>query len=445
MKNWLSGLSYCLLVAILGVQSDVKAQSVVPADSPALAPLGPYKVGFQMTRLSGLTDLATGTSSRELPLAVWYPTAATRGRLACYSVPMQSAAGSIPAGLPKTMGDCGQAIDQAAPINSTALPVVILSHGLNGWATGWSTLAENLASKGYLVIATDHRDRDAIEEGGINRSFGESILRRPIDQRAVLKALADKSTALPNWLQSRVRGDKVVLVGYSMGAYGALVTAGAGIAPGGALAGIMPAPAIAPLLSGNASYEASRPTNLRAMVLFAPFGGGQPLRPWTPEALASVKIDTLFISGDQDDVVDHAGGVRWLFESMSGANRDLLTYQNARHNIAMNTTPSQVRHLFIYRERFDEPVWRSDRLQAINAHMITAFLDKTLQSNAVGEANLAMPARRAIDGTWPLAPGANVGNTTASLASQPNHWPGFQRRWAVGLEFERLTAQKLPQ
>jgi hypothetical protein len=204
----------------------------------------------------------------------------------------------------------------------------------------------------------------------------------------------------------------------------------------------MPAPAIAPLLSGNGSYEAGRPTNLKALVLFAPFGGALPLRAWTPESLTSINVDTLFISGDQDDVVNHTGGVRWLFENLSGAGRDLLTYQNARHNIAMNPTPSQVRHLFVYRERFDEPVWRSDRLQAINAHMITAFFDKTLRSNAVGDANLSMPVKRAIDGQWPLGPGVSVGANVANLTDQPSHWPGFQRRWAVGLEFERLPADR---
>jgi predicted alpha/beta-fold hydrolase len=201
-----------------------------------------------------------------------------------------------------------QAIEQAVPLSGQPLPVVVLSHGLNGWATGWSTLAENLASTGYVVIAIDRRDRDGIEEGGIGRSFGESILRHPVDQRAVLKALAEKSASLPSWLQSMVRCEQAALVGYSM-----------------------------------------------------------------------------------------------------GANRDLLTYQNARHNIAMNPTPSQVRHLFVYRERFDEPVWRSDRLQAINAHMITAFFDKTLGANGVGEANLAMPVKRAIDGQWPLGPGVSAG------------------------------------
>ncbi len=442
MKKGVGLASSLVLIALTSLGFQAKAETTMPSDAPALSAAGPHQVGFRMVNLTGVTDLASGNSTRILPLAVWYPTGAQRGKRACYRTAMQSAGGSIPMGLPKEMGDCGQAIEQAAPLAGQPLPVVILSHGLNGWATGWSTLGENLASKGYLVIAIDHKDRDAIEEGGSARSFGESILRRPVDQRTLLSALANKSTTLPTWLQTVARGEQVALVGYSMGAYGALVTAGAGITPGGALAGIMPAPAIAPLLSGNVAYEAGKPTNLKALVLLAPFGGALPLRVWTPQTLATIKLDTLFISGDQDDVVGHTGGVRWLFESLSGSNRDLLTYQNARHNIAMNPTPSQVSHLFVYRERFDEPVWRSDRLQAINAHMITAFFDKSLRSNSVGDANLAVPVKRAVDGQWPLAPSVRVGASTANLTDQPAHWPGFQRRWAIGLEFERLQAGK---
>jgi alpha-beta hydrolase superfamily lysophospholipase len=443
MKSIVSGLTGLAAFAACFLGGNTWADTALPTDSPALAIAGPHRAGFRSATLPGVFDPTTGGPSRSLPLAIWYPTKTKQGSLACYKTPMQSAGGAIPAGLPSTLGDCGSAIAGGVPVAGTNFPVVVLSHGLRGWATGWSILAENLASKGYVVIATDHQDRDTIDEGGINRSFGEAVLRRPFDQRAVLKALHDKSSDLPNWVNTIAKGDQVVIIGYSMGAYGAITTAGAGITQGGPLANIMPAPAIAPLLSRNIGFEQGHPLNLRGLVLMAPFGGGLPLRAWTPEALNAIKVDTLVISGDQDDVVNYAGGVRWIFENMTGAPRSLLTYQNARHNIAMNPTPSQVRHLFMYRERFDEPVWRSDRLQAINAHMVTAFLSKTLRKDSAAAANyLTMPVARAVDGQWPLAPGASAGADTATLAKQPAHWPGFQRRWAIGLEFESLSATK---
>jgi predicted dienelactone hydrolase len=445
-----------LMAASLLFVTDAKAgpmtsgpnSSVAWADAPALSAPAAHKVGFRRATMGGVVDLATGNSARDLGLALWYPASPlpkANEVLACYKIAMQSAGGSIPAGLPARFGDCGTATENAKPNITKKLPVIILSHGLNGWATGWSQLAENLASKGYVVIAIDHQDRDAIAPGGLNRSFGESVLRRSVDQRTVLSALArlgdGTANGLPDWMVALADGGQVALVGYSMGGFGAITTAGAGLSPTGSLAALMPAKAIAPLLAGNPGFEAAKPTNLRSIVLFAPFGGAMPLRAWSETALSSITLPTLMISGEEDDVIDHRNGVRWIFSSMTGAKRHLLTYQNARHNIAMNPTPSQVSHLFVYRERFDEPVWRSDRLQAINAHMLTAFLGTTIKNDKNMATFLSMPTELAVDGTWPLQPGQSVGATTAKPDQQASYWPGFQRRWAVGLTFETKEAE----
>ena len=37
-------------------------------------------------------------------------------------------------------------------------PLVVISHGFGGWAGGMTYLAENLASKGYVVASIDHAD-----------------------------------------------------------------------------------------------------------------------------------------------------------------------------------------------------------------------------------------------------------------------------------------------
>ena len=36
---------------------------------------------------------------------------------------------------------------------------------------------------------------------------------------------------------------------------------------------------------------------------------------------------------------------------------------------------------FVTREFFDEPVWRKDRITAINQHFVTAFLDLNLKGD----------------------------------------------------------------
>lgn len=440
-------LAAALAVLMLGSAPSL-AQSI-PSDAPALAPFGPAPVGFRRAEIVLkdqpdllLLDQASGTlgrSDRHLPLAVWYPAASDVGKHACYRIPTPPVGGPVPADAPKEMGDCGVARVDAA-VAAEKRPVAVLSHGLAGWATGWSQLAENLASKGYLVIAVDHGDRDTTLPGGQQMSFAISAMSRAADQRFLLKALETKSTMLPPWLVSMADGGNVALVAYSMGGFGAIIAAGAGVTPGGALDSAIPGQALGPWRAGNAAYESGRPKNLKALVLLAPFGGGLPWRAWTPDALKNIVLPTLFIDGDQDDIVDFKGGVRWLFETMTASDRRLLIYQNARHNIAMDPTPSQMLGYFLYREHYDEPVWRSDRLQAINAHMITAFLGQTLKGEKDYARYLSPPTPLAIDGQWMLAPGESAGEKTAIPDAQPEYWPGFQRRWAVGLELHARPA-----
>ena len=65
-------------------------------------------------------------------------------------------------------------------------------------------------------------------------------------------------------------------------------------------------------------------------------------------------------------------------------------------------------------QSFDEPVWRKDRITAINQHFITAFLDLYLKGDQTRRAFLHVPVAHSNDGKWPLrrAP------TTAALSAQ---------------------------
>ena len=73
-------------------------------------------------------------------------------------------------------------------------------------------------------------------------------------------------------------------------------------------------------------------------------------------------------------------------------------------------------------------MWRSDRIAAINQHFITAFLDRFLKGDAVHGAFLDVPTVDGDTATWPDASRGFAG------AAQPAYWPGFQRRWLLGLE-----------
>jgi hypothetical protein len=88
-------------------------------------------------------------------------------------------------------------------------------------------------------------------------------------------------------------------------------------------------------------------------------------------------------------------------------------------------------------EFFTEPVWRTERLNQINQHFITAFLDLNLMDDIAKGAFLDVPKVVAAEGSWPSALGEQLGGKFAG-DQQGNHWRGFQRRWAMGLEMRAV-------
>ncbi|MBK7687280.1 MAG: hypothetical protein IPJ25_15890 [Rhodocyclaceae bacterium] len=225
------------------------------------------------------------------------------------------------------------------------------------------------------------------------------------------------------------------VIGYSMGGYGALATAGAGYDPTSTSFKQIPPAMMAPLSEGNAQFNESRPKNIKALVLIAPWGNQPSNRAWTTKSLQAVRSPTLLVVGDQDDVVDYQQGVKPLFESMTSSQRYMLVYQNARHNTGGNPPPKEALDDFASREYFDESVWRKDRITSINQHFITAFLDLNLKGDATRSSYLDLPTVKSNDAKWTVSFGQNTGAAYASgSADTAQYWRGFQRRWAVGLE-----------
>ena len=123
--------------------------------------------------------------------------------------------------------------------------------------------------------------------------------------------------------------------------------------------------------------------------------------------------------GDQDDVSGYEKGVRKAFEGAVTSERRMLVYENARHNVGGNPPPPEAMGSFTARAFFDEPVWRKNRIAAINQHFITAFLDLYLKGDDTRRAYLDVPVK------------STEGSTV---------WKGFQRRWALGLQMYRCAA-----
>lgn len=446
----------CISAGCFSQQAQPTFYSVPPVDAPELAPRGPYSVGVRTIDLVNPQqvdilnlDPKTGKAplyDRTLRIEIWYPAIIPAG--AEERTYYEAAMPLPPApGAPKTFLTAGKALRDARPASGKSFPLVVVSHGYPGSRTFLTYLTENLASKGYVVAAIDHTD----SVWGETKPFLSTLFNRSSDQLFTIRALAEQASKPGNFLYGLLDAANVAIVGYSMGGYGAITSAGAGYSKNSILAkGIPPAVSGLPaeysegLLGSSPKFAARALPNLKAVVAISPWGAQPPYNSWDAEGLAGIRVPSLFIVGDQDDISGYELGVKHAFEGAVNSDRCLLVYENARHNIGGNPAPPEALGSFVMDEYFEEPVWRHARINAINQHFITAFLDLYLKGEESRRAYLRPAVEKSNDGKWPLPPGQSAGSNFSSGEGKDGQtaWKGFQRRWAVGLELHCETPSK---
>ncbi len=169
--------------------------------------------------------------------------------------------------------------------------------------------------------------------------------------------------------------------------------------------------AIEVLTTNNPEYQASYDSRIKAVVAFAPWGMQSGV--WDSTGLEGLKVPTFFIAGSMDDISGYERGTKAIFNGATNADRYLLTYINARHNVAPNPPPKESLKPglpFDFYYHYAEPAWDQRRINNINQHFVTAFLGIHLRK--MGYAKYL---------EFSKDPGINS-------------WPGFKNRTSVGLE-----------
>ena len=211
------------------------AQLLLPEPSGTL-PTGTTRVA--LTDPARRDQIVPGP--RELVTQLWYPTAATAGPLADYAPPGE--AGSLAAFYPvppRAFTPASTHSRRDVEALPGAHPLVLMTHGLCGAGTDLTALAEDLASRGYVVASTastgeagavqfpDGRTVSLADAQGCgvgaapsSPAGGEVIARwqavRVADQRFVLDALSRRS-GLPHGLDASIDPTRVAGVGHSFG------------------------------------------------------------------------------------------------------------------------------------------------------------------------------------------------------------------------------------
>ena len=351
-------------------------------DAPELAPRGSFKVGVKTIELvnKGQIDILNSKEGKDplydrpLTVEVWYPANLEEEGLTSYEEVLGFAGNPERPLIPFTFP--GRATRDGAPNKSGgAFPLIIVSHGYVGSRYLMTYLTENLASKGYVVAAIDHTEstfKDAAP-------FPSTLLNRSKDILFVLDEMAKLGAAQnDHFLSGLVDAENSAIVGYSMGGYGVLNVAGAGYSDPaiGLFTGMTGgSKALFSRAASNESYQKSIDPRIKAVVAFAPWGMERGV--WDAEGLKGLKIPTFFVAGSQDDVSGYEKGIKAIFNGAINADRYLLTYMNARHNVAPNPPPAAALkpglHIDEY-YRYAEPSWNERRINNINQHFITAFL-----------------------------------------------------------------------
>jgi predicted dienelactone hydrolase len=409
-------------------------------DAPELAHLGDSAVGVRTIHLvqHGQIDVlafdaAKGSApraDRALTVELWYPARPARGAA---HVVYTASLPSEPPALPAQFSTPGIAVRDAPPAG-TAHPLVIVSHGYSNDPNAMTWLTENLASKGYVVAAIRHEDPPITDR----TRFAQPLMRRPLDIAFVAQTL--QSTLAADHLVDPTR---TALVGYSMGGYGVLTAAGATLDPDGGAIKRVPGNLMRPFARDGAMRDSLLVKGLRAVVAISPAGGGT-LATWGAEGARAISAPLLLIAGDDDRTVDYKTGARAIFESASAAHRYLLTFKGAGHAIGLNPVPDSMRQTLWDQDWFEDPVWRKDRINAINAHFITAFLDLYVKGDVSRAAYLNVAVAESAAGVWPSAAPPLAYDAYSPGNADVTLWKGFRRSHASGLELLQANAGSGP-
>jgi predicted dienelactone hydrolase len=437
-------LGAAALLAAAGAAAENRIDQVRP-DAPELAAHGKFPIGVRTLQFvnPGQLDIVRAkagepmpTYDRPLTVEVWYPAVAPAAPPARRPDGLAPGEYRVVTRDPRTLVVIqGKALRDAAPdARGGPYPLVIVSHGYPGNRYLLSHLAENLASKGYVVASIDHTDSTYSDQA----AFASTLFNRPLDQLFVLKAMdrlnaGEATDAAGGALKRMVNANSTALIGYSMGGYGAVNAVGGGFTAASAqLAVAPPQGVLARRQTGNPEYLASMDPRIKAVIAFAPWGWNAGF--WDAAGLAGITTPVFYVAGSVDDVSGYSPGVRNLFEATRRAPRYLLTFENANHNAgAPMPAPAEswapVPHLpAVPAAHYLDPVWDNVRMNNIAQHFATAFLGKYLRGDAAMDAYLDL-VEHARDGKWSA-------EADGTFKSDHTFWKGFSRRHAVGLRLE---------
>lgn len=221
---------------------------------------GPYPVG------SMHTVIPTRDGGRALPVELWYPASEAARAEAATGFPVEEfeaeprraqLAADIALAPERCTPRLAHSARDAAPADSAGpWPLLLFSHCTECFRFSMHSLAERLASRGFVVAAPDHVDNTRYDATApLTDAF---LAVRADDVSSVLDAMLDPSAApVPESLRGKLDPERVAVIGHSFGAVtaGKVVELDARVRAGFLIA----APVDSPFLNRGAIARIERP------------------------------------------------------------------------------------------------------------------------------------------------------------------------------------------
>ena len=281
-----------------------------------------------------------------------------------------------------------------------------------------------------MVVGIDHTgstNAEMIDEakwasGGINAFYN-----RARDHQFVLNFLSKQDNSVfASDSKFLVDTDKAAIIGYSMGGFGAINTIGGcytfnaknlkQIGVPSILASLLPL-----RLNSCFAGEEELDPRWKAVQVFSPWGGELDVH--DAKSMEKITVPMFYVAGDQDNTSGFENGIKKLFKQTGSADKYMMVYENARHNIAGHPPPGIAFNTDFELGHYFEPSWKIETLNRVNKHMTLAFLDCHVKNDK--DRCSYLPTRTSIE----QYQGQN------GEYSEP--WPGFKNLWGSGISFYR--------
>lgn len=282
-------------------------------------PLGAFPVGITKMTIANIDGSGT------LPLMVWYPTLMKESDVSFGRITFTAAQDSRPA--PGMFG------------------LAVLSHGSGGnYISHWKT-AKFLVSHGYIVVSLMHSKDNTLDfQGGSSMEVWSS---RPKEWTLALNAV------LSSRFGKIVDQTRIAAVGFSAGAYTALVVGGARPSSVTLDDYCLSHPHSDVMCVGFGNFwrmrtlaekqfglrveriTAQSDPRIRAIVALAPIGSAL----FPPHGLTGIQSPVLLLKGDKDRTLRYPNDAQYLKEAL-GSKAEYLEISGADHYVFMSVEPS---------------------------------------------------------------------------------------------------------